>query len=360
MPDRLDPVAGTLTAALARGVFPGATAEIGSASGVIWNGVFGALTFDDTAAPCEPTTIFDLASLTKPIATTTAALTLAADGRLPLDAQVGRYVPDWRGTDRARVTMAHLLEHTSGLSARLPGAPPPDAREFEHDICALPLEYEPGTRALYSDLGFILLGWCIARAGDEPLRARCARLLSEVLEHHAAGAHEARLLVDVPPALRPFTAPTEPLPEDLRRGRRLTGDVHDNYAAALGGFAGHAGLFGTAAGVGVFARALLRALRGVGSRPMLPRALATRAIARGTVPGSSRALGWDTMLPTSSCGARMSPTAFGHVGFTGTSLWIDPSRDRYYVLLTNRVCGGGTSEQMQEVRRAFHEAAADV
>ncbi len=137
------------------------------------------------------------------------------------------------------------------------------------------------------------------------------------------------------------------------------GEVHDNYAAALGGVAGHAGLFGTAAAVGVFARVVLRAARGDDAvpPPWTP-AMVARFTTKSTVPGSSRALGWDTMLPTSSCGTRMSPSAFGHVGFTGTSLWIDPERDRYFVLLTNRACGGGSLEQMRDVRRAFHDALA--
>ena len=145
--------------------------------------------------------------------------------------------------------------------------------------------------------------------------------------------------------------------QDVRRGRLLAGEVHDNYAAALGGVAGHAGLFGTAPAVGVFARAVLKAARGATDAPLpFTPALVTEFTARTTVPGSSRALGWDTMLPTSSCGTRMSPEAFGHVGFTGTSLWIDPPRDRYFVLLTNRVCDGGTLEEMRAVRRAFHDA----
>jgi len=153
------------------------------------------------------------------------------------------------------------------------------------------------------------------------------------------------------------------------------------YAAALGGVAGHAGLFGTAPAVGTFARAVLGAARLKGSRSSEPGSAAAFFVAggarpfqarvfdpdlvrlfitRSSVPGSSRALGWDTMLPTSSCGTRMSAAAFGHVGFTGTSLWIDPTRDRYFVLLTNRVCGGGTLDDMRTVRRAFHDALGDL
>ena len=138
----------------------------------------------------------------------------------------------------------------------------------------------------------------------------------------------------------------------------LIGEVHDNYAAALGGVAGHAGSVRHRCRVGAYARAVLKAARGDRDvpAPFTPD-LVRRFTTRGEVPGSSRALGWDTMLPTSSCGTRMSPSAFGHVGFTGTSLWIDPVRDRYFVLLTNRAHGGGSLEQMREVRRAFHDAA---
>jgi len=141
----------------------------------------------------------------------------------------------------------------------------------------------------------------------------------------------------------------------------LVGEVHDNYAAALGGIAGHAGLFGTAPGVGAFARTLLRASRGDDRTPApFSPARMTAFTTRSAVPGSSRALGWDTMLPSSSCGTRMSSAAFGHVGFTGTSLWIDPVRDRYFVLLTNRTCGGGTVDDIRAVRREFHDALGDV
>jgi CubicO group peptidase (beta-lactamase class C family) len=148
--------------------------------------------------------------------------------------------------------------------------------------------------------------------------------------------------------------------DDVRRGRTLVAEVHDNYASALGGEAGHAGLFGTAPSVGVLARRWLQAARGsAGPEPLDP-ALVRRFITRTSVPGSSRALAWDTMLPTSSCGTRMTASAFGHVGFTGTSLWIDPGRDRYFVLLTNRVFGDGSTEEMQAVRREFHDALGDL
>ena len=340
--------------AVADRIFPAASIEIGGSAGVVWQDALGRLSFDAGSAAASGATIFDLASLTKPVATATVILRLVERGRLSLHDRVANHFEEWRGGDREAVTIKDLLEHASGLAARLVDPAPGVRREFEHDICTMPLESAPRSTAIYSDLGFILLGFLAADRGDAGLDALFAEALG-------AAGRIVELSFHVPAAVRSLTAPTKPLDADRRRGRTLVAEVHDDYAAALGGVAGHAGLFGTAAAVGHFARALLRAARGDRniSRPLSPdlTALATR---RSDVPGSSRALGWDTMLPTSSCGTRMSASAFGHVGFTGTSLWIDPDRDRYFVLLTNRVCGGGTVEQMREVRRAFHDALGDV
>jgi CubicO group peptidase (beta-lactamase class C family) len=315
-------------------VFPAATAEVGTSAGPDWHEALGA-PFD---------TLFDLASLTKVVATTTAVMARVLDGSLRLEQRVAEFFPDWQGDDRDGVTIRDLLEHASGLSARLVDAPPRGRREFEHEICTMRLEYAPRSRSIYSDLDFLLLGFLI---GSDSLRSPGGLTVTE----------QSDLLFAPPPELRPRCAPTRPLPDDHRRGRVLTGEVHDNYAAALGGVAGHAGLFGTASALGRFARTVLRAARGDADQPApFTPAIVAQFTTRSLVAGSSRALGWDTMRPTSSCGTRMSPSAFGHVGFTGTSLWIDPARDRYFVLLTNRVFGGGTSDDMQAVRRAFHDA----
>ncbi len=323
-------------------VFPAAVAEAGSHTGVIWR----------DALETDPDTIFDLASLTKPIATTSLVLALLDQQRLSLDDRVSTHFPEWQGEDRAAVTLRELLEHSSGLAARLVDVPPEGRREFEHDICTMALEYTPATRSVYSDLDFILLGFLISDLTGQPLDAAFTARV---------GTRDGYLGYGVPDARRSRTAPTQPLEEDVRRGRTLTGEVHDNYAAALGGAAGHAGLFGDAAAVGAFARQVLAARNGERGlpAPFTPELMAL-ATTKSRVPGSSRALGWDTMLPTSSCGSRLSPAAFGHPGFTGTSLWIDPVRDRYFLLLTNRVNGGGTTDQMRAVRRAFHDTLADL
>jgi serine-type D-Ala-D-Ala carboxypeptidase len=331
-----------LARAIERGVFPAATVDVGNSAGPLWQDAL-ALPFD---------TLFDLASLTKPVATASIVMHLISARRLALEDELSHRFTEWTGPDRAGVTVRDLLEHSSGLAARLLDRAPTGRREFEHEICGMPLEYSPRTRAIYSDLGFILLGFLVEDAGGARLDAQFASLI---------GAITTDLLFTPPQETRQKAAQTSAMAEDVRRGRTLTGVVHDNYAAALLGVAGHAGLFGTAAGVGAFARVALRAARGDEGvpAPFTP-ALVRLFITKSRVPASSRALAWDTMLPTSSCGTRMSPSAFGHVGYTGTSLWIDPDRDRYFVLLTNRARGEGSLEDMKTVRRAFHDALADL
>ena len=331
-----------LVRAIDAGVFPSATVDVGDSSETLWQDAFGV----------SHDTLFDLASLTKPIVTGTVAMRLVGERRISPDDRVADSFPEWAGLDRQSVTVRDLLEHSSGLAARLLDAPPAGRREFEHDICVMPLEYEPRTRAIYSDLGFILLGFLLEDRGRASLEALFSGITRDIA---------ADLMFTPSLYTRRAVAPTSPLPEDLRRGETLRGVVHDNYAAALGGVAGHAGLFGSAAGVAACARVVLRAARGDPTgpatfQPSLVRLFTTRS----TVPGSSRALAWDTMLLSSSCGTRMSASAFGHAGYTGTSLWIDPERDRYFVLLTNRANGGGSLEEMRAVRRHFHDALADL
>ena len=340
---------GVLVDATAARVFPSATAEVGSGAAAIWSDAIGTLKFGESADVTLQTP-YDLASLTKVVATTTIAMQLVDQQSLTLGARVGDFFPEWTGADRAPATVRDLLEHSSGLPARLVDAPPATVREFVHDICAIPLEYQVGTGSIYSDLGFILLGFVLEKVGRAPLSAQFSRIWPD-----------RDLAFELDRDRQRSAAPTLPMDNDPRRGRTLVGEVHDNYAAALDGHAGHAGVFGTAGAVGAFARAVLRAAGGGRSEaaPFSPGRL-KEFITRSSVAGSSRALGWDTMLPSSSCGTRMSASAFGHVGFTGTSLWIDPERDRYFVLLTNRVCGGGSIDAMRDVRRAFHDALGDI
>jgi CubicO group peptidase (beta-lactamase class C family) len=350
-----------LNDAVVERVFPAAVAEVGSGERVLWREAFGTLSFHPAARRTNEETTFDLASLTKPIATTSVVLQLVFTHALSLHGAVSANFPEWSGRDREAATIQDLREHAAGLAARLVDAPPAARREFEHDICAMPLEYTPRTRSVYTDLGFILLGFLVEDRGNATLATQFASILERVTARTRGDNGTGSLEFGVAASDLTNSAPTQPLPDDRRRGRMLVGEVHDNYAAALGGIAGHAGLFGTAGAVGSFARAALRGARGDAAIPApLSPALIALATRKSTVPDSSRALGWDTMLPTSSCGTELSPAAFGHVGFTGTSLWIDPILDRYFVLLTNRVCDGGTSDQLQAVRRRFHDVMAKL
>ena len=342
LPAALDKIVKT---ALDDAVAPGVAIAVGRNGRIAYMKGYGTIDWNRPGSPAVDTnTLYDLASLTKVIATTSLAMRLVEWGQLALDDPIAELIPDWRGHDREHVTLRSLLAHSSGLTAYLPFYRDHKGRaEFQHAICSLPLEYTPDTQSIYSDLGFILLGFIIEDAGVGRFEGQAVELLRQVTARH--------LLFNPPAAFRPVIAPTE---HDPWRGRRLVGEVHDENCWALGGAAGHAGLFGTADAVGDFARAMLGVLDGTDGR------LASEPIAREFVTRasaySSRALGWDTMLPTSSCGGNISASAFGHTGFTGTTLWIDPERAIYVVFLTNRVNPTRENTAITQIRPAFHDA----
>ncbi len=333
-----------LEQAIAERAFPAAVIEVGTTGQTLWRQAFGRLTYDANSVPAADDTIFDLASLTKVISTTPLVMQQLERGVLALEDPVSGHVAEWRGEDRAEVTLRDLLAHCSGLPAWRPYFRELHGQErYEHAISVEPLEYAPRSHSVYSDLDFILLGFIVH--GRMPLSERFALMLSQM------GIVE-EIQFKPPELWRARIAPTE---YDDWRGRLLVGEVHDENAAALGGIAGHAGLFGTASAVGSYARHLLQVLdgrTGVFRRATLEEFVTRRA----DIPSSSRALGWDTMLSTSSCGAGMSARAFGHTGFTGTSLWIDPEKDLYVVLLTNRVHPNRRNEAIKRVRPAVHDA----
>ncbi|MEN9817709.1 MAG: hypothetical protein RLZ32_1589, partial [Gemmatimonadota bacterium] len=257
-------------------------------------------------------------------ATTTALMVLFDEGTVALDAPVSRYLPEYTGGLRDQVTVQHLLTHRAGLPAGLElwkrVTTPAEARAA---VLAAPIRCAPGRCYEYSDLGADLLGFIIEAASGEPLDQFVTRRVFTPL-----GMAHTRF--GVPDGWRARTAPTEVAPP---RGYPLRGEVHDENAFMLGGVSGHAGLFGTAADLAVFAQMLLEGGRLGGVRIVADStvALFTRRTA------GRRALGWDTCDGLAGCGTEMSPRAFGHTGFTGTSLWIDPERDLFVVLLTNRV-----------------------
>jgi CubicO group peptidase (beta-lactamase class C family) len=335
--------------AVSEQAFPGGIVEVGRSEGVLWREAFGRFTYEPDSPSVAEDTVYDLASLTKVIATGTLFLRLVEAGRLRLDDRLALWLPDWVGVDRERVTLRHLLEHASGLTAWLPlFRDYRGRRDFEAAICRLPLETAPGTTAIYSDLGFMLAGFVIEDAGGSPLDDQFHALARRFL------APGDVLTFNPDRMFEPRVPPTE---VDPWRGRLLKGEVHDENAWALDGVAGHAGLFGSVAAVGSFARGVLASLDETADPARFAGSSGMREFtSRSRIEDSSRALAWDTMLPTSSCGTRMSPRAFGHTGFTGTSLWVDPDAGVYVVLLTNRVYPTRANEAIRTVRPALHEA----
>lgn len=360
MPDEFDHAAEIILEGVLERAFPAAAVEVGRRDGPLWRRAFGALTYDQYAPDTTDATIFDLASLTKVMSTATLVMRKIDEGAMGLDEPVHERMPEWRGSDRADVTIRDLLAHASGLPAYLPFFRDHTGRaEFEAAICRIPLEYAPRTQSIYSDLGFMLLGFILADLYAGPGRAAGRfdpkATLTAQFRTFASFITSEPLTFNPSRAWRPIIAPTE---VEAWRGRTLVGEVHDENAWALGGAAGHAGLFGTAAAVGAFAGAVLHTIAG---EPILAQPATLREFMRPTeVPGSSRALGWDTMRPTSSCGTRLSASAIGHTGFTGTSLWIDWERDLYVVLLTNRVHPTRDNDRIRAIRPAFHDAVVEA
>jgi CubicO group peptidase (beta-lactamase class C family) len=343
--ERFDGVAALARQAVAARATPAVAIEIGDVSGSVWRETAGALTYDAEARPAGEDTIFDLASLTKVMATASLAMRAIDEQRLGLADPIARWLPSWRGSERDRVTVGDLLAHAAGLAAYSPLYRHHTGRaEFETAICGLPLDYVPRSQSIYSDLGFILLGFILEDVLGERLDAAFASI---------AGLASPDPLGFTPPReWRERTAPTE---TDPWRNRLLVAEVHDENAWALGGVAGHAGLFGTVGAVGAFARLALKTLQA--DTALARRDTMRLFVRKAGVPSSSRALGWDTMLPASSCGGRMSPRAFGHTGFTGTSLWIDPDRGMYVALLSNRVHPTREHEAFRAFRPRIHDEA---
>lgn len=324
-----------LTRAIEARVFPGAVVEVGRTNGALTTIVAGTQTYDPSSTAVETHTIYDLASLTKVLATAALIADELGSGRMRLNDRVRHWIGSWTGEDRQAVTIQDLLEHTSGLPGHRPYYESRRGRAaFELAISEEPLAYLPRTQAVYSDPGFMLLGFALENAAAAPL------------DRQFDAWRDRELGADVELRYRPGrdwlerTAPTE----NTALGKERRGDVHDENTAALGGVAAHAGLFGTAAAIGACAQWWMRS-------PAL-----SQFSRKSTVSGSSRALAWDTMLPTSSCGTKLSPSAIGHTGFTGTSLWIDAANDLYVVMLSNRVHPTRHREGIQEVRRALHDA----
>jgi len=338
-------VRAVLTRALADGAFPGAVAVVGNRAGITaWFGV-GRLDAADASRPTL-STIYDLASLTKIIATTSLMLQLVDQGRVALDAPVVRYLPEWRGPRASGITIRQLLTHSSGLAAwRAFYKEATDRADARAQLMLVGPDALPGTRYVYSDMNFMLLGMVAERVTGMPLDSAFQTLVARPLR-----LADTRFRPDS--SLRPRIAPTE---FDPWRQRQARGEVHDENAFRFDGVSGHAGLFSTGADMARVARLWLSGGVLDGTRLASARTLAEFTHAQDTLL-SRRALGWETPTGSNSAGHRMSTRAFGHTGFTGTSIWIDPAQDLFVVLLTNRVNPTRQNTRIGGVRVALADA----
>ena len=350
-----EPVARLMAEAVGGRVFPGAVIVAGSGESVFLNKAFGRSTYASHSWKVCPDTIFDIASLSKVVATTTIAMLLYDRGQLDLEASVARYLPGFgESGKRQEVTLRRLLAHTSGLPGYVPYfKKTPNRTELLQALLTTPLEADPGERTLYSDPGFMILGLVLKQITEETLDC--------VFHKEIAGPLGMNRTRFAPPhALRPFTAPTENDTE-FRKGV-IQGEVHDENAWVLGGVAGHAGLFSTGRDVARFAQVMLHKGR-VGSFNLCkPETLKIFLERQGPEQQGEigRRLGWDLPSPRGSTGKHFSPSTFGHLGYTGCSLWIDPENDFFVALLTNRVCPTRENKKIQEFRPRIHDALVEA
>lgn len=360
----------TMRAAIADSATPGAALAIGRHGRLVRLRGYGALDWVDRT-PVTPTSIYDLASLTKVVGTTTAVMILVDEGRLALSDRVVDHLPWWAAGDprKGTVTLEQLLLHRAGLPAFRRWFFELEGRDaYRRAIADEALETDPGTATVYSDIGVMTVALVV--------EAVTGQRLDTFLEERVftpLGMLDTGFLPDA--ALLPRIAPTEL--DTLWRGELVRGRVHDENADAYGGVAGHAGLFSTATDLAVFADLMLRGgvvpacdeVSAAEGRPCpLARRDSLRLVETGTIQrfthrfdaSASRALGWDTPEGRSSAGDYFSASSFGHTGYTGTSIWMDPERDLFVVLLTNRVNPTRENSRHVPLRRAVHDLAAQA
>src|SRR5918997_18449 len=340
--ERLDSV---VQAAIADGLAPGAVLAVGRYGRLVHLKGYGFTDYAPGAPQTDARTIYDVASLTKVVVTTTAAMMLEEQGRLRLDEPVATYLPEFVDGEAAKasITVRMLLTHRGGLEAYAPLYREFRGREeYLRQIAERPLKAPPGTETIYSDWDMVVLQLVIERITGQPLDVFASERII-----HPLGLRETMFRPDVGDAgLRRRIAPTA---VDTSRGGLLWGLVHDGNAWAMGGVSGHAVLFSSGRDLAAFAQMMLNGGTYDGVRLLRP-----ATVARWTVPqgaGSSRALGWDTPATESSAGDYFSPRSFGHTGFTGPYMWIDPERGLFVVLVTDRVNSRGTSNLHTPVRQ---------
>jgi CubicO group peptidase (beta-lactamase class C family) len=330
--------------------FPAASVAITHRGRLVARRAFGSFTYSGDAPLVTPASLFDLASVSKVVATTSMAMKLYERGFLDLEVPVVAVMPEFAGDDfdpdprRREISFHMLLAHSSGLPAHeklfLKAR---NRRELLDAALRVPLASDPGSQAEYSDLGFIVLGAALERIADEPLDRFCQREIFGPLGMN-------RTTFNPPPSDKFLVAPTAD--DEGFRQRVIQGEVNDDNAYVLGGVAGHAGVFSTASDLASFAHSLLA------QAPAWLRSETIELFTRklSAPPGTSRALGWDTPSAPSQSGRCFSPRSFGHLGYTGTSLWIDPLRELSVSLLTNRTWTGSSARAIQQVRPEFHDA----
>jgi serine-type D-Ala-D-Ala carboxypeptidase len=342
-----------LEKAIAAHAFPACAVAVTLGGELIAHKALGRFTYDSDSPAATPSNLFDLASLTKVVATTSMAMILYERGLLDLETPVTAVVPEFAdGSDndeeRRQVTLRLLLAHSSGLPAyeKLFLRAPTRAALLQAAF-RMPLTAAPGTRAEYSDIGFIVLGVALERLADEPLDVFCQREIFGPLGMTHTGFNPA-------PALKTSILPTAD--DRTFRHRLIQGEVQDENASVLGGVAPHAGLFSTAEDLAIFAHSMLN-----GGYPILRPSTVELFLRREDAPiGTSRALGWDTPSSPSQSGKYFSPRSFGHLGYTGASLWIDPERQLSISLLSNRTWPDCQNQAIKQVRPALHDAVTEA
>jgi serine-type D-Ala-D-Ala carboxypeptidase len=357
MRDGFHDVARVLRQGVEAECFPGAVLVVGYQGKLVYEEAVGHAALIPSIRPMTVDTVFDLASLTKPIATATALMLLLEARSVQLDDPIDTYLDTWRRPACATPTLRQLLSHCSGLPAWRPyyqaidcTSPPLDRRRAVYAaVHREPAIARPETVVQYSDAGFILLGKIVETVTGMPLDAFCREEIFTTLHLGHVAFHDTE-------RPRPVGVPFASTEQCPWRRRILEGEVHDENAWIMGGVAGHAGLFATGRQVWRFAQSLLDGLQG---RSWLVSTLTARTFTtrQGVPEGSTWALGWDTPTPgNSSSGQYFSPAAIGHLGFTGTSLWIDPTKQVIVVLLSNRVHPSRQREGIRTFRPLIHDA----
>jgi CubicO group peptidase (beta-lactamase class C family) len=323
-------------------VAPGVAIAVGRNGHIAYMKGYGYIDWNQPGSPAVDTnTLYDLASLTKVIATTTLAMILEEAGQLDINRTVASYLPEFNSPEKAQITVRQLLTHSGGLEAGANIYQTARGRDqYLAQINARPLQYTPGTNMIYSDWDMIVLQLVMERISGKTLDVLASEKIFKPL-----GMIDTQF--QPPISLRPRIAPTQ---VDDARGGLLWGTVHDENAWAMGGVAGHAGLFSTAKDLALFSMMVLNGGEGVnGVRIVKPATIARWTARQGKE--STRALGWDSPEGGSSAGQFFSPWSFGHTGFTGTSIWMDPEKDLFVVVLTNRVNPTRNNTRHVQLRR---------